>query len=563
VSIEYRIIVIGQNNAAKGTITAAEAIFSIDEYSIAPDGNCLEATFRLPPKKLSFSILPRDVVRIETRPNSSASFVPRYLGFVTLAGNPRSDNVETYRCVGLKQRYYELVLSTVGRAAEIASNDVATMATSVREFAFSQSGFPAIAGESGNVLEAPLLSFTAGRRITQLESAGSAFDGLAEQVGRFVVPTSSTYTYDSVTFTAGQVVPPVTWGVRANGQTFFRRTLPMTGAFSETDVDTDVQYPALSGEESITNPVIVYYPGMDLTRVQPLELRNVSAGTNSVIEPVLQPWTFKSIAGNATQRVFQLPNPEPYLVNALSEFTATTNTFGSPTNMFDGDSTSASTGVLNAVVDLSNFAGYILDNAPLALKIDAEFGDQCGMDFRAQYTFTVSGVNYRYTMRYVPEAPNEVTRLTLYFPVLIPVSVLSFVDSVGGFFSFVLLTARVIAGPNGSGGTANVYDFRPFKSRLVADASVATQLAASFQRLPANEVTNVKVFGEREIFTQLDVTPQVGSVIEVPVERIQYSITTAEGVTTTYHAGQAYDGELVSERVVLEGLARRAVRSNG
>jgi hypothetical protein len=87
-------------------------------------------------------------------------------------------------------------------------------------------------------------------------------------------------------------------------------------------------------------------------------------------------------------------------------------------------------------------------------------------------------------------------------------------------------------------------------------------LLQSLYEVPlVEEVTNVKVYGDEPLFTNIDLTPEVGSAIEVPVERVQYSVTTAEGVTTTYHAGQPFDGELLSERVVLEGLARRAVRS--
>jgi hypothetical protein len=154
------------------------------------------------------------------------------------------------------------------------------------------------------------------------------------------------------------------------------------------------------------------------------------------------------------------------------------------------------------------------------------------------------------------------TRLSIDFPVLFQSEVAQLAET--GFWNFTYnVTIQAIDGPNGGGGTVSVFDFRPFVPALPGDTQVADQLVQAFRRPIVQEVTDVKVFGNEPIRTQIDLTPEVGSVIEVPVERIQYSITTAEGITTTYHAGQAFDGELVSERVVLEGLARRAVRSIG
>ena len=568
-SFQYRLIVVAPPfSATKGTINMTDPLFSVDSYDVAPDGNCLEATFRLPPKSLSFTIELRDVITIETRPNSTASWVPRYVGYVALAGNTRSDNVETYRLVGLKQRFYERVLgnnvvSTGAAGALIRTNDVATMATKVFETALQNGGIEGVANPFITLPDAPLTSFTLGDRYTQLETAGSALDALAAATGAFVVPSAQTYTYDGETFNANDIVPPVTWGVRADGSTFFRRTLLNAKSFNESDLDVDVTWPALSGEEVVSRPILVYYPGMDLSRVSELVVRNASTSVNTDVRPVFQPWVFLDSVNNPSDLVVQLPEPSALLLDATSTFGTPTSNFSSPTNIYDSNPATAGTGTLNQFFEISK-TSVALSAANYGLRIRAEFGDTIAIRFRGEYSYTVGGVNFTYRWIYVPEATaetGETTLLDVTFPSLIPVDVYQQMNDAGAIFGLITFTATVIAGPNGSGGTVQLFDCRPFASTLPTDSTFARRLSDSYKRLAPDSVTNVKVYGEAPIGSRVDVTPLVGSVLEVPVERVQYSITTAEGITTTYHAGQAFDGELVSERVVLEGLARRAVRS--
>lgn len=568
-SFEYRLVVLAAvSGASKGTITMSDPLFSVDSYDLTPDGNCLEATFRLPPKALSFTIALRDVVTIETRPDSSSSWVPRYRGYVVLAGNPKSDNVETFRLVGLKQRFYDRVLgpgvaSTGNAGALIRSDDVATMATNVFKYAVANGGIVGLENPFITAPDAPALTFTLGDRFTQLESAGAALDAFAAAVGQFVVPTGETYTYDGVTYNAADVVPAVSWGVKADGSMFFRRPSLNAGSVNESDLNVDVGWPALSGEDVVTRPVLVYYPGMDLTRVTDFTVRNANTSVTSDVRLVFQPWVFRALANDAVDNVVQLPEPDTLLLDATSLFTAGTATFTSSGNAYDGNPATAATGVVGNVIDLQD-SNTGIDAAAYGLKVLAEFGDTIAIRIRGEYNYTISGVNYRLRWTWVPEATAETgdtTLLDVTFPSLVPVEVYQELNDAGAIFSLVSFSITCIAGPNGSGGTVNLYDFRPFNSVLPTDSVLAQKLADAYTRSPVQNVTNVKVYGEEPLRSRVDVTPLVGSVLEVPVERVQYSITTAEGVTTTYHAGQAFDGELVSERVVLEGLARRAVRS--
>jgi hypothetical protein len=566
VSFEYRLVVISPPfGASKGTVNMTDPLFSVDSYDVTPDGNCLEATFRLPPKSLSFTIALRDVITIETRPNSAAAWVPRYRGFVALAGNPQSDNVEVYRLVGLKQRLYERIMGdavTNGFAgAIIESADVATMASNVFGFAGANG---AVVGIDFFTIDAPTLTFTLGKRYTQLESAGAALDAFAQTVGSFVVPTGETYTYDGVTYNATDEVPAVTWGVKPDGALFFRRPALNAAAFNEDDLDVDVEWPALSGEDVVTRPTLVYYPGMDLSRVNRLILRDFTANVDTDLDPVFQLWFYRKPVNDAVDNLVQLPNPETLLLNATSLYIQNVDTFTNSANITDGNPATAGTGGVGATFSLAR-GGTPLSEAQYGIRINAEFGDTNAIVVSGSYGFSVSGVNYDYQWRWVPEAtdePGQQTILDVTFPILVQADVFKLMQD-GGVLGTVNVGIDVIAGPNGSSGTINLYDFRIFQSTLPGNASFANRLSDAYSRLPVQTVTNVKVYDEEPLRTRVDVTPLVGSVLEVPVERVQYSITTAEGITTTYHAGQPFDGELVSERVVLEGLARRAVGRNG
>jgi hypothetical protein len=564
VAFEYKLEVYGPSGAFKGEIIQTNAVFSVDSYDVAPDGNCLEATFRMKPGSGGFTIALRDVVFIFTRPDGFSGWVPRYSGYVTLAGNRLSDKVETFRLVGLKQRFYERVpihSSSAGLAgAVIAGADVASMAIDL--FAASDANGN-IVGVLNNAVDAPSLTFQQGDRFTQLQSIGDNLDALAASVGRFIVPTSETYAYDGVSFTAGQVVPPVTWGVRADGSRFFRRALQNVLVVNESDLDKDIQYPALSGEDVVNRPVLLYYPGMDLTNITEFEWSIIGGGGVQDLLPVFQPWTFRLNPINASDKVFQLPDPQSFLVDAQSLFTISTDTTSNGSNAYDGNSTTFASATNGEILTWQR-STVPLPEAFVGVSLDAEFGDDISIFVLATF-FYIDNTNTGYFQTlYKPVAPTEVgakTRLRIMFPFFLPAQVYQRVNDNDDEITTLALAFFAVPGPNANTGTAKIYDFRPFMSALPSDNSVATRLAEAYARPAVTSVANVKVYGEGELFTSVDVTPLVGSVIEAPVERVQYSITTAEGITTTYHAGQAFDGELVSERVVLEGLARRAVRS--
>ena len=550
-SFEIRLFFITSTGAGV-TIDKSNGLFSVDDYSFTPDGNCTEATFRFVPKNASTPIDLFSTVFIQTRPDSSSSFVNRWRGDVVLAGNPRSDKVETFRAVGLKQRFYNTLLT---RDPVIKADDVADMADQVFDgFARSQNRGFSFGGLSG-VRDIPTLNFQLGDRFPLLASVGETLDALAQFAPSFIVPSGETYTYDGTTYTAGQIVPKVTWGARGDGSVFFRRLGTSTGSVNESDLDVDVQYPSLSGEDYLSAPVLVYYPGVDPNIFSQKRLMDAT-GNFFPIQPVYHPIHIlptQSTGPSQGQRRIQIPSPEDYLVPITSSIYFQDAV---ASDMLDGDPNTS--GQISAGVS----AQYLLQTLEtgIVLRLDIEYGDTNGVFFRVDVF--VSGITGTYNVFFDLGEQTVFTRRVLYFPLPLP---LQFITLNNVKFGTTVMgwgvTALWQAGPNGSAGDVNIYDFRPFSVRSAADASVQLLLQSLYEVPLVEEVTNVKVYGDEPLFTNIDLTPEVGSAIEVPVERVQYSVTTAEGVTTTYHAGQPFDGELLSERVVLEGLARRAVRS--
>ena len=560
-SYEYRLNIF--TPTGDFTLTPADELFSIDDVSFTPDGNCTEATFRCVPSVTAQPITPRSTVYFQTK-DSGNNWINRWLGYVSLAGNPRSKNVETFRAVGLKQRLYEVQLT---KLYGLASADPAAQADAIMTAVFDSAS--TLNGSTFAFRDAPTLGFTNGVLYPLVGSAGQILDNLAATVGQFIVPTGQTYTYDGVTYAASAVVPKVIWGIRATSNNaaptfFFRRTFTNAASYAETDLDVDVAWPGLSGEEVISEPVLQYFPNMDWSKLG--NARETGANARFFTIPVAQPMIYKAHSANQSQRIVQVPNPNDYLEELTVFTTGPTGTggFTSFANAFDGNPATSVDGNVGDGLEyfvsstFSTSQTQSITPGSTVLRLDIEYGDTNGAFVEVGHRATVGVTTRIWRARYTLPAQTDTGRVRFDFPILPPVEFISAANfTVWDTIVFIVATA----GPNGSSGTVKVFDARPFAPTIIGSTVLADRLAAMFRVPVPAEVTNVKVFDDEPLRTRIDLTPEVGSVIEVPVERVQYSITTAEGVTTTYHAGQAFDGELVSERVVLEGLARRAVRS--
>jgi len=247
-SVQWKILVWEPDGTPRNDVTVADAVFSLESFSVSPAGSCQEANWMMLPSAVN--VRARDIIQLQT--SAGGAWTPRFKGTVVMAGNPRSSEVQSYRAVGLKQRFYERVCTQ----ARVPGGDVATgMAAN------AYLGLPTLVGVNPG-LNAPAVTFQLGDRFPALESYGELFDALAATVGQFIVPAGTSYVYDGVTYTAGQTVPAVEWGVDATGQAFFRRPHAAAVNVSEVDTNARVEWVPTNAENVVDAPVLVYASGM-------------------------------------------------------------------------------------------------------------------------------------------------------------------------------------------------------------------------------------------------------------------------------------------------------------
>ena len=94
------------------------------------------------------------------------------------------------------------------------------------------------------------------------------------------------------------------------------------------------------------------------------------------------------------------------------------------------------------------------------------------------------------------------------------------------------------------------------------DSDVLTRVAEGLIQDPNSEAAVVDVQGYEPIATEVQITAiDSPSPVTMPVERIEYAITSSEGIVTRYYAGQRFDPELQTEATVIDGAIRRLTGS--
>ncbi len=237
-------------------------IAAIPSFDIDVSGNCLTMSFTAVPKLAS--IYPRDLVTLERYDTSTSTWVPWWKGVVTTAGTPLSDEPQQYQALGLKQVFYERVLLTNRWPNPPA---LSTDAANLPDFATAITTIPAVTIDSTS---APALGLDVGVALPNRQSFGDFLDARARQVGSFIVPVSESYTYDGVTFAAGDVVPEVRWGVDATGRFFFRRVgvneFPQLQV-NEDDPNVEVTWSPYTSEGKSNSFTFVLLGGVDRERL--------------------------------------------------------------------------------------------------------------------------------------------------------------------------------------------------------------------------------------------------------------------------------------------------------
>jgi hypothetical protein len=211
------------------------------------DGSCEEGSITA--LVSSLGIQSRDIVVVEVSEDQT-NYVPIYSGVVTAPGSKRSTELSQIGMVGLSKRLTEVAVDE----QVYAEQDLGTMVRLIAsEF------LPA--GVIYDVSQVPVVNFTVGELRTQYQLLADVLDQLALTAPGFVVPASQTYTYDGVTYSEFETVPPISWGVTADRKFFFKRVRG-SQTLNETSDDIDVEYETPSSEDICTKVIFYVLDGI-------------------------------------------------------------------------------------------------------------------------------------------------------------------------------------------------------------------------------------------------------------------------------------------------------------
>jgi hypothetical protein len=509
-----------------------DGIASAPRIDIAGNGDCLEAEFVGPPNIVD--IPARQPVSILLSVNDGVSWQRIYAGFVVSAGSVRDDGLRSYRCVGLKRRRYEAFHTPGGR---IAGDDLATMARSIVQMSSAQ---------------APLLNFAAGDRYPAPdESLGDTLDAFAAMAGPFVVPPGTSYVYAGHTYGAGDIVPGVEWGVGQNAVTFFRRPMPDDFVeVAETDEGVRVRWGDVTGEEAVNRVRLVFYSKPGMPPMEP-PTPGAAIGDWALVDPdlaavrpiVAEFASGETLPGGNSTRAVQLAAPLDYLVKR--PFTHVVGSSGWPNWPYMVDGSDTTYGVANTSTTARIRFIVSGHSAPFVLRV--MFGLPGVSDFlrlRARWSDGTQAVATMGQMRFEPNA-EALDDTTIAYITVLPTAKID--------WSAVTLMEVEVLGRL----STRVYDLSVWEPE-VSDTGPGAMLARAHYRTPREEAAEVTLVGQHgAVARTVRLTPLGGEPVDLPVERVSYAITPENGLTTTYHIGQAYPSELLSQRAVLERLAER------
>lgn len=240
-------------------------VSDLERFLVAGDGNCLEASFQA--KASELGITPRDIVTLDLGAliatgtfdeNGNMIFTvawdTRFRGVAVQSGTRRSLALSDFKLVGLKKRFYEL--PTLGYS--FAGMDVAQQVAAILAYTDPETGEGNVpAGVTVGALST--IGFETGELKPNLNKLGEVLDALAKMCPGFTVPAGESYTYSGETYYEGEEVPPVTWGVDAEGAFFFHRKSSRL-TVSETAPDTRLEWVEVDSEKLVTQ--VRFYFGM-------------------------------------------------------------------------------------------------------------------------------------------------------------------------------------------------------------------------------------------------------------------------------------------------------------
>ena len=561
-NISWRMRVYESNGVFKDTIDVDDQVVSLNSFNRDGVGSCGEADFEAIPSEVPIRV--RDVVQLQVSTDGGGSWESVFMGTVVVEGAQHATDVRSYTLVGLKQRLYEITLEldevTGDRDVMHMVNDaILSVCTGL---GFSQHEVTAernitwYSHLSPNFM--PLLGFNLGDHFPALESLGDFLDTLAEKVGAFIVPPTSSYTYDGITYHPDETVPPVEWGVAANGVLFFRRPQD-SQAMSEADDGTMVLWNDVEAEEVADRVHLVYAskPGGKTQLAREDQDDWYTGRTPPAFKPLYR--SFGESDEYGAERV--VPLEGDYILDLTTDVGEAPYTqFGGAgitnlPNVADEDFTTyaeADSGV-EATSGAMLTRRFPADRPQeFAVRIRAVLGSGYGLRQVRVDTVYDSGVGWA---RYVlfKESFGEINEpdgytVDLVAPILQPLGF----D--GADFGQMLLEFLVQEGDR-------IYLMELRAPDVDDGGAISEAVARSKMRVPppsAAEVTQWGALGD--VTSTVLLTPRSGGdPYDLRTERVEVHLSKGEGLRTVWFLGAPYQGDVMSHTIVTKQAARRAV----
>lgn len=546
------------------TIDADDGVAAIDTLTLSPLGDSLDGQLTADPS--AADLRPRDAVTFETHDLTTDTWVPRWAGIVTTAGNPRATSPQTYRLAGIRQRMYEKIV----QLTYVPEGDVGEM---VRAVLAASTTLPA--GITYDAADVPDLGFTMGGRAGAFETAGDFLDAMTATVGPFVVPPGETYAYDGRTYAAGEVVPPAEWGVRPDGAIYFRRTKPGNPGpliFSPTDARTNVEWAPINAEDATGTPLLVYAGQINTQDAAITEATYRNPGGSTVraksalpLHPIARLNGRTPLDGNnpPVASTVYLDGPADFMAKTPGLTAPSTTGVTNPGNAIDGDPATFATctGGPAPMHLLITKASAQRDGAwrvTYATSVESSLPLMCRLQY-VEVLPSTGGMSISYVL---PHTGGEIKTIWLPFPM--------FAEYTG---SRATLEPRLTISSNSNTAglilVANIYEVEYWQPdcdlTTPVDASKSARYADALKRNPASlEVARITYDGLPDLNRAAKILqPSPAPAVKVDIERATLALTVDGGVRTTYYAGQAWPATVKEQQVMLARLARRAVAEGG
>lgn len=544
--LTWRLYVYQPDGAIRSLLSPATAsITSFGKISVAASGDCREMEFDALPSE--FSGKARDRILFQVSTDGGSIYRSLFRGVITAAGDPRADTVRTYRAVGLSKRYEETLVEDV----VIPGADVRSMAIDVVSSGTIPDGVhPFI------LTNFPGFSFSLGDRYPGRETKADALRALAAAVGAFIVPAGETYTYDGVTYSAGEAVPPARWGIDADGNPFFRRPQAAPLYLDEASRRVEVVWTRVSGE-TVFDRVTLLYGGGEY----PEEARLVDA-SGVAIEPFGYPIarSFGSGDYEAEKRV-ELEYPLDFMSTGYNvNPSAVSGTINNLSNATDGDpSTYADAnfdgGVTTAIRSTVGAAQYTEGYFRLRLAPSGEeivylsTGGSSPSDAITirLYWLDASSATLAYlSMRLDPSTQTIGDPGLITIPTSVPRGVDP--DQVAELQLDISLSED-----------SRIYEIEYLVPDVDLSQTASEELARSYFRSPSSAAAEVRYQGLGPVTQSLTLTPADGGAdLDLTIERVEFRVTVEGGMETVYFVGEAFDADLEAERALIGQIAREA-----